>query len=549
MRSLRDTPIKSKMMFVILLTCSVVLFLACAVLFVFQVGTIKRGFVRDLSSLAEIVARNSTAAVAFNDKEAAEETLKALRARPDIVSAAIILPDGSPFAVFGEGAEIAGMRRRPIDHGFRFENNRVLTAGKIVLENKRLGTLYLCAEFRTAYIALSRLYGEILALVLAASLVVAFLLSSGLQRFISEPILKLARTAQFIAEKNDYSVRAETLGRDEVGLFTSAFNKMLERIQAQDTALQSAHEAMAGKVEALRHEISERNKAEAELRISQEKLLEASRRAGMAEVATGVLHNVGNVLNSVNVSATLIAERVGKSSSQNLGKVAALLRENEAGLGAYLTSDPRGMKVPGFLIKLADVVAREQEELRGEIDLLNKNIIHIKDIVAMQQSYAKVSGVIESLPVASLVDDAISMNTAAFRRHGVEIVRRFDDAPNVPVDRHRVLQILTNLLRNAKYALDDTGRAGDKRINVDVNYGQNGHVDIVVADNGIGIDPANLTKIFSHGFTTKSEGHGFGLHSSANAAREMGGSLRAESEGLGRGATFVLELPVGKAAS
>jgi C4-dicarboxylate-specific signal transduction histidine kinase len=160
----------------------------------------------------------------------------------------------------------------------------------------------------------------------------------------------------------------------------------------------------------------------------------------------------------------------------------------------------------------------------------------------MQQSYARISGVTEPVKVTDLVEDALRLNAGAFQRHEVEVVRDFaPGAPDITTEKHKVLQILVNLVRNAKYACDESGRA-DKRMTVRVTHGQ-GRVRIQVADNGVGIPPENLTRIFNHGFTTKKDGHGFGLHSGANAAKELGGSLVAHSDGQGRGATFTLELP------
>ena len=161
----------------------------------------------------------------------------------------------------------------------------------------------------------------------------------------------------------------------------------------------------------------------------------------------------------------------------------------------------------------------------------------------MQQSYAKVSGVFENLPAHRLVEDAIAMNIGAFERHGVKVEQKFSSVPFVRVDRHKVLQILINLIRNAKYALDEVERT-DKRITISIFPVNERAVHIVVADNGVGISPENLTRIFAHGFTTREEGHGFGLHSGANAAHAMGGSLSVASAGPGQGATFTLELPV-----
>jgi PAS domain S-box-containing protein len=290
-------------------------------------------------------------------------------------------------------------------------------------------------------------------------------------------------------------------------------------------------------------DVTARKRHEEEVEKLNRQLMDASRRAGMAEVATGVLHNVGNVLNSVNVSALLITDRLGKSRVAHLGHVSTALKDNAADLGKFITEDPRGSKLPSFIASLAERLSNEQAELLREAEDLSKNITHIKDIVAVQQNYAKVSGVVEVLPACALVEDALQMNDAAFDRHRIEIVRKFEDDSMVRVDKHKVLQILVNVLRNAKYAVSETLRE-EKRIVVNVTRNGNDRVRISVADNGIGIPTENLSRIFAHGFTTKVNGHGFGLHSAALAAKEVGGSLVAESDGPDLGATFILELPL-----
>jgi PAS domain S-box-containing protein len=290
-------------------------------------------------------------------------------------------------------------------------------------------------------------------------------------------------------------------------------------------------------------DISERKQAEAELDEAHRQLVDTSRQAGMAEVATGVLHNVGNVLNSVNVSATLVADNLKQSKTGNLVRVMAMMRERAADLGDFLSRDPKGRLLPAYLEQLSGFLVSEQEALIKELESLKKNIEHIKDIVAMQQSYAKVSGVSETVKITDLVEDTLRMNAVSLTRHEVRVVREFDaNLPPVMVEKHKILQILVNLIRNAKYACDGTGRS-DKQVTVRVSRDRD-RVCIAVVDNGIGIPPENLTRIFSHGFTTKKEGHGFGLHSGALAAKEMGGALLVHSEGIGKGATFTLELPL-----
>jgi signal transduction histidine kinase len=224
-----------------------------------------------------------------------------------------------------------------------------------------------------------------------------------------------------------------------------------------------------------------------------------------------------------------------------VGKAAALLEAHEADLAQFLTSDPSGRRLPGYLKTLAGCLADEQKGALKELDVLRNNIDHIKGIVAMQQSYAKVSGVAESVGIAELVEDALRMNSAALQRHEITLVRDFQVKATITVERHKVLQILVNLIRNAKYACGEAGRL-DKQITLQIAE-RTGAIEVAVIDNGVGIPAENLTRIFGHGFTTRKDGHGFGLHSGALAAREIGGELGVRSDGPGRGATFTLRLP------
>jgi signal transduction histidine kinase len=262
----------------------------------------------------------------------------------------------------------------------------------------------------------------------------------------------------------------------------------------------------------------------------------------MAEVATNVLHNVGNVLNSVNVSAEAVAGKVRQFRITNLKSVADLLREHSHDLPEFLSRDPRGMKLPDYLTKLADHLAEPQKAILEEVNSLRDNIEHIKGIVAMQQTHARRSGVLENLSAVDLMEDAIRINSAAFMRHAVNLEREFEDVPTLLTDRHLVLQILVNLLSNAKYALDNV--ACERRMVLRISSLGNDEVKFTVSDNGVGIEQENLTRIFQHGFTTKRDGHGFGLHSGALAARALGGKLTAHSDGLGKGSIFTLELPL-----
>jgi PAS domain S-box-containing protein len=289
-------------------------------------------------------------------------------------------------------------------------------------------------------------------------------------------------------------------------------------------------------------DVTEAHQIKVELEQAQRDIVEASRMAGMAEVATGVLHNVGNVLTSLNVSANVIASNLHQSKAASLEKLSNLLHEHEADLGAFIVNDPKGRRVPEFIESLARHWLEERDRLMEEVSSLQENIDHIKEIVTVQQACATMVGVIEPLDAATLMEDALRMNSGALARHVVVCVRAFQSVPRVLAEKAKVLQILVNLIRNAKYAADDGSRA-EKIITLKIEPGCAGFVRLVVEDNGVGIPPENMEKIFSHGFTTRSNGHGFGLHSSLTVAKDMKGRLTVHSEGTGKGATFTLELP------
>jgi PAS domain S-box-containing protein len=289
-------------------------------------------------------------------------------------------------------------------------------------------------------------------------------------------------------------------------------------------------------------DITERKTAYAALTAAHKQLVDFSRQAGMAEVATGVLHNVGNVLNSVNVSTNLLAEHVRKSKGADLARVAAVLREHAGNLGDFVTTHPQGKHLTGYLESLDQHLVGERQAMAREIDTLRAKVEHINEIVTMQQSYALVVGVQEQVAVTDLVADSLRLGEASLNRHKVEILCEYADAAVINVDKHKALQILVNLVSNAKHACVESERT-DSCITMRVVSAGN-CVRISVTDNGVGIAPENMTRIFNHGFTTRKTGHGFGLHSAALAARELGGSLIVHSDGPGSGATFTLELPM-----
>jgi signal transduction histidine kinase len=289
-------------------------------------------------------------------------------------------------------------------------------------------------------------------------------------------------------------------------------------------------------------DITSRRQAEARMGELHRTLLDTSRKAGMAEIATGVLHNVGNTLNSVNVSAHLLAEQLHDSRIHGLVRATELMH-SAPDLGAFLTRDERGRLLPEYLLIVSRHLAEDHSKMLSELQSLIKNVDHIKSVVNMQQEYARFTGDVEEVSLPELLDDALRLHSTSFERLGIQMHREYVQVPSLRVDRHKLLQILVNLLSNARDALLESGRP-EKHLTLRVQPQPEGRLRIEVADNGVGIAPEHQQRIFTQGFTTKKNGHGFGLHASALAAREMGGSLTCTSPGRGQGAIFTIDLPL-----
>jgi PAS domain S-box-containing protein len=305
--------------------------------------------------------------------------------------------------------------------------------------------------------------------------------------------------------------------------------------------LRDAAGALDGAIGIL-EDITERKAAEAEVERVHQELIRASRQAGMAEIASNVLHNVGNVLNSLNISATLVTSTLKNQRSESLGRVVSLLQDNAHQLAAFVSEDERGKAIPVFLSQLSTHLRANRQTALAEMESLTQNIGHIKHIVATQQAYTKRCVVRETVDLAALVEDSLTINRGALALPGVTLTREFEEVPPMTIDRHQVLQILVNLVRNAQYACDASGRS-DQCVTVRIVMAQD-RVQIQVIDNGIGIAPEHQVQLFMQGFTTKTDSQGYGLHTGALAAKELGGSLEAFSEGVGCGATFTLTLPL-----
>ncbi|SFX60852.1 Histidine kinase-, DNA gyrase B-, and HSP90-like ATPase [Pseudomonas sp. NFACC43] len=292
--------------------------------------------------------------------------------------------------------------------------------------------------------------------------------------------------------------------------------------------------------ERLEERVEERTR---ELREAERELVDAARMAGMAEIATNVLHNVGNVLNSVNISADLVTRKLKNSRTAGLGKAVRMMNEHADDVGRFITLDEKGKLLPRYFNELVESISAEQAQLIEELAQLTKSVDHIKEIVTTQQAYAGAARLVEPLRISDLFEDALRMNTGALSRHHVTVIKDYQDTPTIMGDKHRLLLILINLISNAKFAMSHVCEH-PREMTLGIRILDQTRLCLSVQDRGEGIAPENLARIFNHGFTTRKEGHGFGLHSCALAAVEMNGHLHVHSDGPGQGALFTLEIPL-----
>lgn len=343
---------------------------------------------------------------------------------------------------------------------------------------------------------------------LTAGLIILLVLMTLLQKTVLSPLSRLTRHAVEIGKNEDFRAKLRLKRNDEIGVLSREFDQMMEKLESARAAL-----------------------------------VDAARTAGKSEIATGILHNVGNVLNSVNISSEVVVERVNAMRVGDLEKLSNILAQHASDLRSFVENDPRSRAVPPVLAALSTHFKNQQQSIVDELGTLNEGIISIRELVKSQQSFAVKAIVEEATSLREQCEKAVAItDNATAKDNGMQVTYDFADIPDVFLDRHRLLEILVNVIQNARQAME-AAEIARKRLVIKAARSSPGRLQLSITDNGPGIAPENLEKIFNLGFTTKSGGHGFGLHSSANLATEMGGSLRATNTDTGTGAQFILEIP------
>lgn len=288
----------------------------------------------------------------------------------------------------------------------------------------------------------------------------------------------------------------------------------------------------------LQKEIKEREKADKRLRAAHEKLVDNAHKAGMAEMAADTLHNVGNVLNSIKTSSSVIREILHDNPEKKLSLVCELIKKNESNIEAFLLKTPDGKKVIEYILMLDNEFKDVFSNISHNTERLHEKINTIAEIVAAQQSYAGTVFQKDSANFIDIIEDALELTSVRLNENGIKISKNFSSVPTLTLQKTKVLHTLVNLINNAIDALlvnDINNRLLDLKV-----YTEEPDLIMNITDNGAGITEDDLQKIFTHGYTTKENGFGFGLHSSANYLQEMGASIKAYSQGSGKGATFIL---------
>jgi two-component system, NtrC family, sensor kinase len=524
--TLRAAPLRRHVLVFAVLVSGFVLLSVGVIFFIHHLDQARTRLSESLQSTARIIAGNASAALAFRDYAAATEILGSLRHDPLIASAVLYDLQGEIFVDHGRAianpALIDSSSAVTVEVGNRGETYGYLL---VVADNQ--------AELRRTALTWASVYGG----AFAVTVLVVLALAARFQRKVAEPIVSLARTAQDVTTRRDYTLRADKRGPAEVAALAEAFNTMLLEVGRRD-------EALARQLVALDQEMRERKAAQDTLRENTHEMLRLSREAGMAEVASGVLHNIGNALNSINVSAELLDDHVRSRTRTGLAALEELFRSPTPTARSVFEAHADGSSLRDYAASCAGYASEHLAHAERELAALRVGVGHLKEIVARQQTLATAPRQSERFDLVEVVREALLIDKTESHSPRVRVVLLTEGpAPlHVFADRGAVAQILINLLANARAAVT-AAASPEPLIRICLGPANATHLPVSVSDNGTGIAADQLVSIFRYGFTTKAAGHGFGLHNAANTARLLGGALGVRSDGPGLGATFTLELP------
>ncbi len=342
---------------------------------------------------------------------------------------------------------------------------------------------------------------------LGGALITALGTGMALRRRVVEPLQEMADHATRIGVQDDLDARIRFRRNDEIGKLASTFNLMVARLAD-----------------------------------SRDKLQEAAHRAGMAEIASEVLHNVGNAVNSAGCSVEMLAERLESSRLPGLDMAINLLSEQAPRAADFFANDPRGPKLINYLETLNGTLQREHGECLNELKRLTETVAHIRSVITSQQDHARKSDFRQKVGLQELLDETLHINEQLLTGTGIRVHIEAPELPLLRINRSRISQVLVNLQKNAILSMLSVPNK-EHVLTVSVREEAENTLAISVTDTGTGMTSEVQSRLFQQGFTTRSTGSGLGLHYCANVIREIGGQISAYSAGPGTGATFRITIP------
>ncbi|MBN1983726.1 MAG: GHKL domain-containing protein [Chitinivibrionales bacterium] len=376
----------------------------------------------------------------------------------------------------------------------------------------------------------------IVILVIAISGVTIALNSVLLRMILGDALNKLSTGISFIAQGN-YAHVISPVKQEDLNLIITGINSLSRTVSERESEIKKINEELEQRVE-------ERT---SQLKAAQSEIAEKAHKAGMADIATSVIHNVGNVLTSIITSCHELHSVLAHSRTIGLINAATLLNEQKNRLVEFMTADPRGKKLIDYLILLSGQIKDENGQLTNQVERISEKTKNIKEIIEAQQNYASFSSYKENMKLEPIIDDALEILNASLHKYSITLEKHFLPVPPIAIQKAKIMHIFINLIKNAIEAVQQSP-IERRRITISIDSDEQS-VYCRIIDSGYGIKADLLEKIFNHGFTTKKDGHGFGLHSCANYMTELNGKMWAESDGEGSGATFILRFPISKTNS
>ncbi len=508
--------------------------------------------------IADYFARNSVEGIIIEDEDGLSKTLEKLFEIEDIIYAGIYDNEGTKIVsketVFvSDSLSITGVEDSLNEivsrimagrkNEFRVLDFKIATFDE---EHERIGWVRVGINLQRITTVLDKMMIRSLTM-LVFFIIIALVISFLMANSIANPINEVAGAIRSFG-KGDFNSTVQTTRDDELGQLAMGFNQMAESLKSRTEELQVSKDKLIVQADDLQEahdklEVRVKERTE-ELRTAQKELVDKAHRAGMADIATGTLHNVGNILNSVKSSAQVINNLAKNSEVSSLKKANDLLREHIDSIEEFITTNPKGKKLMHYYLKLEESFISENNEMHKHLKRLNDKVDAIVEVIAAQQTYAGKGSLTEEYAIVDIIEDALMMQSGHIERYGITVIKNYNKMPKIPLQRVKLVHILINLINNATEAMYKASQE-ERKLIVSVDIENNG-VYIRFKDSGQGIAKSNLKKVFSQGFTTRKNGHGFGLHSSANYMTEMQGEMWAESDGIGKGTTLTLKFLLDK---